>query len=56
MNIDNFIQLYSTEYMSLFHEETIETIEVKESTLSKISNFLFEPRYKVDNLKFTAVS
>ena len=51
MPIDEFVSSYSAEYMFVFHGEIIE----EKSTLTKISEFLFEPRYKVDNLKFSMV-
>jgi len=52
MKIEEFVKSYTSEYMFLFHEKKT----VKKSTLSKISNFLFEPRYEVNNLKFNVVA
>lgn len=52
MKIEDFINSNSTKYMSTFHPEK----KQKESTLDKISKFLFEPRYEVNNLKFKKVA
>lgn len=50
MNIDEFINSYSKVYMVLFHKE-----EQYIPFSKKVANFLFEPRYKVKNLKFKSV-
>ena len=52
MKIEEFVNDYSAEYMFVFHGIK----EEKKSTLSKISEFLFEPRYEVDNLNFKIVA
>lgn len=54
MKIEDFINSYTSEYMFVFHnvKETKVVEEIKKSTFSKISNFLFEPRYTVKNLNF----
>jgi len=50
MKVEEFIEFYSTEYMFVFHKKK------KPTPLSeRISNFLFDPIYKVDNLKFETV-
>jgi len=65
MKIEEFIESYSSEYLLTFRGEELTTeieekIEVavkeKKSTLSKISSFLFDPVYEVNNLKFKMVS
>jgi len=60
MNIEEFTAKYNKEYMITFHKaevlekKTVEKPEEK-SSLSKISDFLFKPRYEVNNLKFKLV-
>jgi len=54
MKIEEFIGLYSSEYMDVFYPE-IKIEAPKKSTISKISDFLFEPRYEVNNLNFKLV-
>jgi len=56
MPIEQFINSYSAEYMFIFHGEKKSIETKKESTLDKISKFLFEPRYEVNNLKFKTVA
>ena len=53
MKIEEFISDYSAEYMFVFHGVKEKP---KKSTLSKISDFLFEPRYEVNNLQFKVVA
>ena len=52
MKVEDFVNNYSAEYMLVFHGVKIE----KESALSKISKFLFEPRYEVNSLNFKLVT
>ena len=61
MKVEEFVSAYSAQYMSIFHEEIQEEIyeevheekkKPKKTALTKISEFLFEPRYEVNNLKF----
>lgn len=52
MKIEEFINSRSTEYMSTFHPEK----KPKISALDRISKFLFEPIYEVNNLKFKTVA
>jgi len=56
MNVEKFVETYSAEYMFIFHDEEKSIETKKESTLDKISKFLFEPRYEVNNLKFKTVA
>ena len=51
MAINDFISSYNNEYMITFHNEKTDS----RSALTKISQFLFEPRYEVNNLKFNMV-
>ena len=51
MTIDEFTTAYNAEYRFAFHGEKIDNRD----TFTKISEFLFQPRYKVDNLKFSMV-
>lgn len=64
MQVEHFVSSYSKEFTLTFltkeqpeqikkHVELIEE-QVEESMISKISSFLFEPRYTVNNLKFKA--
>jgi len=58
MEIDQFIESYSATYLSMFYGEKIKVEEInteEKSTLTKISDFLFTPRYEVNNLKFKLV-
>lgn len=52
MAINDFINSYNNEYIVTFHNEKKES----KSALTKISEFLFVPRYQVNNLKFKTVS
>jgi len=54
MKIQEFTKVYTAEYNSIFH--TVVVSESKKSTLSRISEFLFEPRYEVKNLNFKLVA
>jgi len=56
MRIEEFTNLYSSEYMSVFYPVKEELKAAKKSTLSKISDFLFEPVYEVNNLNFKVVA
>ena len=51
MTITEFTKAYDAEYRFVFHGEKVDDRD----TLTKISEFLFQPRYKVDNLKFSMV-
>ena len=48
MKVEEFVNSYSAEYMLVFHNTKT---DVKIS--DRISSFFFEPRYKVNKLKFT---
>jgi len=51
MSVEEFVKTYSSEYTSVFYKKETKNIPLSE----RISNFLFEPRYKVDNLKFESL-
>ena len=52
MNVEEFINSYSAEYLFIFHNKKKE----KKIAFSKrVSNFLFEPRYEVNGLKFKKI-
>jgi len=68
MTIEEFTNSYSVEYNNIFHpvaevlepilkeeKPELKVIQPKKTTLSKISSFLFEPRYEVNNLQFKSV-
>lgn len=62
MQVENFVSTYSKEFtLTFLTEEQPEEIkkqvvliekQVEKSMISKISSFLFEPRYTINNLKF----
>jgi len=63
MTKEKFVETYSHKYALTFHkEETEKIIKIEQSIednkiqlSEKISKFLFEPRYKVKNLKFKKI-
>jgi len=58
MTIEDFTNAYSSEYMFIFHnvKKVVAVEQPKKSTFSKISDFLFEPVYEVNNLNFKVVA
>jgi len=55
MKIEEFVNVYSAQYMTTFHK-TEQEVAPEKSAITKISEFLFTPRYEVNNLKFKLVS
>ena len=52
MKVEEFTDVCTAEYMSIFHPEK----KSKISPLDRISEFLFKPRYEVNNLKFNTIA
>lgn len=50
MVVEEFTKKYSKIYLSMFKNKH------DENTLTKLAKFLFEPRYKVNNLQFKSVT
>ena len=57
MSIEEFTSKYTTIYMFVFEGKVMEIEEKEErSVITKISEFLFEPRYEVNKLNFKLIS
>jgi len=52
MKVEEFVNSYSAEYIQIFHK--VEQQE-KLALSTRISKFLFEPRYEVNSLRFKIV-
>jgi len=51
VKVEEFVDVYSSKYMFTFHPQK----KTNKSALDRITSFLFEPRYKVDNFKITVL-